>query len=70
MIRLKHKDRGGSKMKLEITWRESQEVLSAINAWVSKYGSDNMSEEMKELTEKCLVFDKQILDNFGVEEEK
>ncbi|CAD7757458.1 Hypothetical protein ARAMI_41 [Enterococcus phage Aramis] len=57
-------------MKLEITWRESQEVLSAINAWVSKYGSDNMSEEMKELTEKCLAFDKQILDNFGVEEEK
>lgn len=70
MIRLKHKDRGGSKMKLEITWRESHEVLSAINAWVSKYGSDNMSEEMKELTEKCLAFDKQILDNFGEEEEK
>lgn len=47
MIKLKHRDRGGSKIKLEITWRESQEVLSAINAWVSKYGSDNMSEEMK-----------------------
>lgn len=70
MIKLKHKDRGGRKMKLEITWRESQEVLSAINTWVSKYGSDNMSDEMKELTDKCLAFDKQILDNFGVEEEK
>lgn len=57
-------------MKLEITWRESQEVLSAINSWVSKYGSDNMSDEMKELTKKCLAFDKQILDEFGVEEEK
>ena len=57
-------------MKLEISWRESQEVLSAINAWVSKYGSDNMSEEMKELTDKCLAFDKQILDEFGVEEVK
>lgn len=57
-------------MKLEITWRESQEVLSAINAWISKYGFDNISDEMKELTEKCLTFDKQILDNFGVEEEK
>lgn len=57
-------------MKLEITWRESQEVLSAINAWLSKYGYDNMSEEMKELKDKCLAFDKQILDEFGVEEEK
>lgn len=57
-------------MKLEITWRESQEVLSAINAWVSKYGSDNMSDEMKELTDKCLAFDKEILDEFGVEEIK
>lgn len=57
-------------MKLEITWRESQEVLSAINAWVSKYGYDNMSEEMKELTEKCIAFDTQILDKFGVEEIK
>lgn len=57
-------------MKLEITWRESQTVLSAINAWISKYGSDNMSEEMKELVEKCLAFDKKILDEFGVEEEK
>lgn len=56
-------------LKLDITWRESQEVLSAINAWVSKYGYDNMSEEMKELTEKCLAFDTQILDKFGVEEE-
>lgn len=56
-------------MKLEITWRESQEVLSAINAWVSKYGSDNMSDEMKELTDKCLTFDKQTLDEFGVEED-
>lgn len=57
-------------MKLEITWRESQEVLSAINAWVSKYGSDNMSDEMRELTDKCLAFDKKILDTFEVEEEK
>ena len=69
MIKLKHKERGGRIMKLEITWRESQEVLSAINTWVSKYGSDNMSDEMKELTDKCLAFDKQILDKFGVEEE-
>lgn len=57
-------------LKLDITWRESQEVLSGINAWVSKYGYDNMSEEMKELTEKCLAFDTQILDKFGVEEIK
>lgn len=57
-------------MKLEITWRESQEVLTAINAWISKYGFDNMSDEMKELTEKCLAFDKQILDEFGVDEEQ
>ena len=29
-----------------------------------------MSEEMKELTEKCIAFDTQILDKFGVEEIK
>ena len=70
MINLKHKERGGRTMKLEITWRESLAALSAINAWISKYGYDNMSDEMKELTDKCLAFDKQILDSFGVEEEK
>ena len=57
-------------MKLEITWREALVVLSTINAWISKYGSDNMPDEMKELTDKCLTFDKQILDEYGVEEEK
>ena len=57
-------------MKLEITWREALVVLSAIKAWISKYGSDNMPDEMKELTDKCLTFDKQILDEYGVEEEK
>lgn len=57
-------------LKLDITWRESQVVLETINAWISKYGSDNMSDEMKELTDKCLAFDKQILDKFGEEEIK
>ena len=57
-------------MNLEITWRESLAVLSAINAWISKYGSENMSDEMKELTEKCLDFDKRILDEFGVEKKR
>nr|DAZ56088.1 MAG TPA: hypothetical protein [Caudoviricetes sp.] len=57
-------------LKLDITWRESQVVLETINAWISKYGYDNMSDEMKELTAKCLAFDKQILDEFGVEEIK
>lgn len=56
-------------LKLDITWRESQVVLETINAWISQYGYDNMSDEMKELAYKCIAFDKQILDEFGVEEE-
>lgn len=56
-------------LKLDITWRESLIVLDTINTWISKYGYDNMSDEMKELADKCIAFDKQILDEFGVEEE-